>query len=350
MRLSTGIGAPARADVPFASVADTIRAYEQAGLDVVWVAESYGFDAPTIMGYLAACTERLQVGSGILQIYTRTPTLLAQTAAGLDRVSNGRAILGLGVSGPQVIEGLHGVPYDRPYRRTREVIEICRRVWQRDRVEYQGQCYTLPLPPGQGTGQGIALKLNVYPLRSRIPIYVASLGPKNVELTAELAEGWLPIFFVPEKAADIWGAALKRGAAKRLPELGPLEVVAGGPVAIGDDVEHLRDLSRPRLALYIGGMGSRQSNFYNDLVVQYGFPDEAAEIQDLYLAGKKQEAEALVPAALLEATSLIGPCEYVRERIAAFKEAGVTVLNVSPVGSTPPVQTIGQLRNLLDAG
>jgi F420-dependent oxidoreductase-like protein len=349
MRLSTGLPVPARAETPFASVADAIRDYEQAGLDIVWVAESYGFDAPTLMGYLAARTERLQIGSGILQIYTRTPTLLAQTAAGLDRISNGRAILGLGVSGPQVIEGLHGVPYDRPHRRTREVIEICRRVWLREPVEYQGQCYTLPLPPDRGTGQGKALKLNVHPLRSSIPIYVASLGQRNVELTAEMADGWLPIFFIPEKAASIWGEALARGTAKRLPGLGPLDVVAGGPVAIGDDIEHLRDLSRPRLALYIGGMGSRKTNFYNDLVCRYGFEAEAAEIQNLYLAGKKKEAEALVPSALLEATTLIGPREYVRERIAAYKEANVTVLNVAPIGPMLPAETMGQLRTLIDA-
>ncbi|HET6194562.1 MAG TPA: LLM class flavin-dependent oxidoreductase, partial [Acetobacteraceae bacterium] len=236
-----------------------------------------------------------------------------------------------------------------PHRRTREVIEICRRVWQREPVEYIGQCYTLPLPPDQGTGQGKPLKLNVHPLRSRIPIYVASLGARNVELTAEIADGWLPIFFVPEQASTIWGEALARGTAKRLPELGPLEIVAGGPVAIGDDVTSLRDLARPRLALYIGGMGSRTTNFYNDLVCRYGFEAEAAEIQNLYLAGKKKEAEALVPAALLEATSLIGPREYVRERIAAYKEADVTVLNVSPIGPTPPARTIGQLRALIDA-
>ena len=189
MRLSTGLPIPARGEATFSSVADSIRDLERAGLDVVWVAESYGFDAPTLMGYVAARCERLQIGSGILQIYTRTPTLLAQTAAGLDRVSNGRAILGLGVSGPQVIEGLHGVPYDRPYRRTREVIEICRRVWQRDRVEYQGQCYTLPLPPGQGTGQGIALKLNGFSITGQADAVTGCAGGQVANESGILVNG-----------------------------------------------------------------------------------------------------------------------------------------------------------------
>jgi len=216
-------------------------------------------------------------------------------------------------------------------------------------VEYEGTYYTLPLPPGQGTGQGIPLKLNVHPLRPRIPIYVASLGQRNVELTAEMAEGWLPIYFIPEKASSIWGPALKRGLAKRAPELGPLEIVAGGPVAIGEGLEHLRDHYRPRMALYIGGMGSRQTNFYNDLISRYGYEEEAVKIQDLYLAGQKKEAEALVPASLLEAITLIGPRSYVKERIAAYQEVGVTTLSISPIGPTPAVQTIEQLRNLVDA-
>jgi F420-dependent oxidoreductase-like protein len=350
MRLSTGIPVPARGESTFSSVADSIRDLERAGLDAVWAGESYGFDAVSVMAYIAARTERVQIGSNILQIYTRTPTLLAQTAAGLDMVSGGRAILGIGVSGPQVIEGFHGVPYDHPHQRTREVIEICRLVWQRDLLEYRGGSYTVPLPLEQGTGQGKPLKMNTHPLRSRIPIYVASLGPRNVELTSEIAEGWLPIYFIPERSGEIWGPALKRGLAKRSPDLGPLEVVAGGPVAIGEGLEGLRDRWRPRMALYIGGMGSRQTNFYNDLVRKYGFGAEAAEIQDLYLAGRKQEAEAKVPAGLLEAITLIGPREYVRDRIAAYRAAGVTTLNVTPIGPALPAETIAQMRDLIDAG
>src|SRR5438105_12000709 len=188
---------------------------EHAGLDIAWVAEAYSFDAVSYMGYLAAKTERIQIAAGILPIYSRTPTLIAMTAAGLDALSGGRAVLGLGASGPQVIEGFHGVVYDHPVQRTREIIEICRMVWRRDIVAYHGKAYTLPLPPEQGTGLGKPLKILTHPVRDRIPIYLASLGDRSVELTAQSAEGWLPIFFVPERADDIWGAALRRGFTKR---------------------------------------------------------------------------------------------------------------------------------------
>jgi F420-dependent oxidoreductase-like protein len=319
----------------FAQSVDRVVRLEEAGLDVVWVAEAYGYDAATRLGYLAARTRRLQLGSGIFPIYSRTPALLAQTIAGLDELCEGRAILGLGASGPQVIEGWHGVAYDRPVQRTREIIEICRMVWRRKELTYNGRVFTLPLPAEQGTGLGKPLKILTHPVRDRIPIYLASLGERSVELTAELAEGWLPIFFVPEKADSIWGPALRRGLAKRLPELGPLEVVAGGPLAIGEGLEHLREAERPHLALYVGGMGARSKNFYNELIGRYGFEREAAQIQDLYLAGKKREAEALVPASLLESLSLIGPEGYVKDRIAAFKAAGVTLLDVQPIGPDP---------------
>lgn len=322
--------------------------FERAGVDIVWVAEAYGFDAVSMMGYLAAKTERIQIASGILPIYTRTPTLLAMTAAGVDYLSNGRCILGLGASGPQVIEGWHGVPFDRPLQRTREVVEICRRAWRREALTYQGSCYVLPLPPEQGTGLGKPLKLLTRPTRARIPIFIAALGPRNVELAAEIAEGWLPLFFVPEKAALVWGEALARGAARRQPELGPLEVVAGGIAAIGEGLEHLRDLGRPALALYIGGMGARGRNFYNQLVRRYGWEREAELIQDLYLEGRKREAEAAVPTELLAATSLVGPASYIRERLAAYREAGVTVLNVTPVGPEP-LRTVVQLKEWLAA-
>ncbi len=316
---------------------------EQAGLDIIWVAEAWGYDAATLMGYLAARTQRVQIGSGILNIYSRTPALLAQTAAGLDVLSEGRAILGLGASGPQVIEGWHGVPYDRPLRRTREIVEICRRIWRREALSYQGECYTLPLPAEQGSGLGKPLKLLVRPPRARIPIYLAALGARNVELTAEIADGWMPLFYVPEWAALVWGESRARGRAHRSADLGPLEIVAGGPVAIGEGLEHLRDLARPRLALYLGGMGARGHNFYNDLICRYGFPDAAAEIQDLYLAGRRAEAAAAVPAELLEATTLIGSLGYVRDRLAAYHAAGVTILNIEPVGPDP-LATIAQLK------
>ncbi|MEV6964242.1 LLM class F420-dependent oxidoreductase [Hamadaea sp. NPDC051192] len=314
--------------------ADEVAAWEQDGLDVVWVSEAYGFDAPTIMGYLAAKTTRMQIGSAILPIYSRTPALLAQTASGLDAMSGGRAILGIGASGPQVIEGWHGVAYDRPLARTREVIRICRQVWRRETLVNDG-IYQLPLPEGEGTGLGKPLKILTHPVRDRIPIYVASLGDKNVQMTAELADGWLPFLYDPERAGDVWGSALATGGRKRSADLGPLEVVAGGPLAIGPDVAGLRDLARPLIALYVGGMGAKGRNFYHDLLCRYGYAAEADRIQDLYLAGHKTEAAAAVPAELLERTSLIGPESYVRDRVQAYRDAGVTILNVTPLGSDP---------------
>jgi F420-dependent oxidoreductase-like protein len=305
---------------------------EKAGLDIVYVAEAYSFDAVSAMGFLAARTSTVQIASGILPIYTRTPTLIAMTAAGMDYVSNGRTILGLGASGPQVIEGFHGVPYQAPLGRTREIVEICRKVWAReDKLTHEGKYYTLPLPPEKGTGLGKPLKIINHPVRSDIPIHIASLGPKNIELTAELANGWLPIFFMPEKAKEVFGPSLDAGFAKRDPKLGKLDIVAGGMLAVGEDVKSVLDFARPMTALYVGGMGAKGQNFYNALITRYGFEAEAAKIQELYLAGKKAEAEAAVPLELLELTNLVGPESYVRERIAAFVEAGVSVLNVTPI-------------------
>ena len=336
----------------FKESAEQVSELERAGLDLAWVAEAYGFDGVSLMGYLAASTERVQIASGILPIYTRTPTLLAMTAAGVDALSDGRCHLGLGASGPQVIEGWHGVPYDKPLGRTREIVEICRDVWAReDRLVHDGPIYHLPLPEGQGTGLGKPLKIIAHPVRPRIPIWIASLGPKNVEVTAEIADGWMPLFFHPEKAKEVWGDDLARGRAKRSDDLDDLWINAGGLLAIGDDVESLRDLARPMIALYVGGMGAKGRNFYNDLVCRYGFEQEAAEIQDLYLAGKKQEAAALVPEALLEATSLCGPAGYVAEKVAAFAEAGVTHLGVTPIptGDQTPADLIGQVKEMCEA-
>jgi F420-dependent oxidoreductase-like protein len=321
----------------FEESVEQVRALEQAGLDIVWVAEAYGFDGVSLMGYLAARTDTVQIASGILPIYTRTPTLLAMTAAGVDALSDGRCILGLGASGPQVIEGFHGVTYDKPLARTREIIEICRAVWRRERVEHDGPLYHLPLPEGQGTGLGKPLKLITHPVRERIPIYVASLGPKNVQMTAEVADGWLPLFYVPEKANDVWGDDLAAGAADRSSDLDPLEVVAGGTVAFGgpDEAKAIRDFARPMVALYVGGMGARGRNFYNDLMCRYGYEAEAEEIQDLYLDGKKQEAAAAVPDEVLEGMSLCGDEAYVKDRVQAFRDSGVTVLNILPIGPDP---------------
>jgi F420-dependent oxidoreductase-like protein len=325
MRLSTRLGY----GDGFRTLAEQASALERAGIDLFWVAEAYGFDAATQLGYLAARTTRAQLGSGIFNIYSRTPALLAQTAAGLDDLSQGRAVLGLGASGPQVIEGFHGVPYERPVQRTREIIDIVRQVWRRDEVRHHGPCFELPLP----TPLAKPIKILTHPVRERIPIYLASLGDKSVELTAEQAEGWLPIFYLPEKAQMTWGAALERGRARRT--LGPLDIVAGGPLAIGDDLVHLREKERPHLALYLGGMGARDKNFYNALIASYGFEAEAKQIQDLYLSGQKHAAAAAVPAKLLEGLSLIGPASFVRERIEAFRASGVTTLDVQPIGPNP---------------
>ena len=313
------------------------------------MAELYSFDAISMLGFLAAHTERVELASGILPIYSRTPTLTAMTAAGLDSVSEGRFVLGLGTSGPQVIEGWHGVPFDQPVQRTRELIDICRLVWKRETVVYDGKAYQLPLPPDLGTGLGKPLKMINHPVRSEIPIFLATLGPKNVQLTAELADGWLPAFFHPDRATDVFGEDLRIGAEKRDPQRGPLEIVAGGTVSICDEDEaiKLRDLGRPGTALYVGGMGARDRNFYNNVFRRSGYEAEAKLIQDLYLDGKKEEAAAAVPADFLKATALVGDEGFVRERVQAYKAAGVTHLSINPVGPNP-LDLIEKLKTWAD--
>ncbi|MGH3311228.1 MAG: LLM class F420-dependent oxidoreductase [Streptomyces sp.] len=327
------------------TAADEVAKLEAAGLDAVWVAEAYGFDSPTVMGYLAARTERMQIGAAILNVYSRTPALIAQTGAGLDVLSEGRALLGLGASGPQMIEGWHGMPYDKPLGRTRETIELCRRIWRREIIEHHG-ITDMPLPAEKGGRLGKPLKMLNHPVRAEIPLYVAALGPANVRMTAEIADGWLPHLFVPEKAKDVWGAALADGTAKRAPERGPLEISAGTLLAIGPDAAEIRESVRPLIALYIGGMGAKGKNFYNDVARAYGYEEAAEKVQDLYLAGRKREAEAAVPAEFCELVSLCGPEGYVRERIEAFREAGVTMLNVTPVGPDP-ARLIAQVKSWL---
>jgi F420-dependent oxidoreductase-like protein len=314
------------------SFARHVKRLEEAGVGYLWAGEAYTADAVSTLGFLAAVTSTAQIGSAILPLYTRTPSLLAMTAVGLDKLSGGRFILGIGASGPQVIEGFHGVPYDAPVARTREIIEICRSVWRRDRLEHLGAHYQIPLAEGLGTGLGKPLKLIDHPLRERIPVYVASLGPKNVELTAAIAEGWLPLHYWPDRASRVWESALAAGRARREDGLPPLDIVAGGPLAIGDDVEHLRELARPMLALYFGGMGARGRNFYNDVLKRYGYEREAEQIQDAYLSGDRTAATAMVPAELVAGISLVGDKGFVRDRIAAYRESGVTILNVQPVG------------------
>jgi F420-dependent oxidoreductase-like protein len=232
-----------------------------------------------------------------------------------------------------VMEGFHGVPFDAPMGRTREVVEICRQVWRRENVQHDGKHYQIPLPPDRGTGLGKPLHLINHPVRERIPITIAALGPQNVELTAEIAEGWQPVFYYPEKADSVWGDSLRAGSAKRAPELGPLDVMVSASLAIGDDVDDRLAWAKPQLALYIGGMGARGKNFYHNLATRYGFGEVANHIQDLYLAGKKTEAIAAVPDELVRNTSLVGPRGFVKERLAAYAEAGVTTLLVHPLAA-----------------
>ncbi|MCB9379098.1 MAG: LLM class F420-dependent oxidoreductase [Acidimicrobiaceae bacterium] len=336
----------------FHEAVDRVVALEKAGLDVVWIPEAYSFDAISQVGYLAAKTETVEIGTGIVNVYSRTAACMAQTAAGCDYVSNGRFILGLGASGPQVIEGFHGVPYEKPMVRIKEYIESCRMIWRREKFEYSGQTVQVPLPEGQGTGLGKSLKLINHPVRQEIPIWWASLMGLSVTATAQLADGWLPIFFDPEKFHNVWGDELKAGLAKRDPERAPLQISAGGMVAIdesltGEARDRILDFGRPNVALYVGGMGARDKNFYNTICKKYGYEKEAIEIQDLYLDGKKDEAAAAVPKQMLENTNLVGPKSYVKERLAAYKEAGVTILSITPVGGDV-VQTVETLRELID--
>ena len=315
----------------FREAVDRLVELEDVGLDSVNVAELYSFDAISQLGYLAARTNRIHIESGIIQIYTRTPSLTAMTAAGLDYVSDGRFTLGLGASGPQVIEGFHGLRYDAPIGRTREVVEICRQVWRREKVQYQGKHYQVPLPADRGTGLGKPLKIINHPVRERIPVMLAAIGPKNVALAAEIAEVWEPIWFHPGKAHEVWGESLATGKAKRDPSLPELEVALSVPFAVGEGAGKLREHVRPHLALYVGGMGAKDKNFYNELAGRYGFPDEAAEIQDLYLSGRKDEAAEKVPEELVNAVSLIGSEDEVREQVREFAAAGVTQLNIQPI-------------------
>ena len=337
----------------FAAAVDRVVDLEKAGLDVAWVAEAYSVDAVSQIGYLAARTERIELGTGILNVYSRTAAAMGQTAAGLDMVSGGRFILGLGASGPQVVEGFHGVPYEKPMARIREYIDVVRMTLRREPLVYDGKTVQLPLPEGQGTGLGKPLKLINHPVRSSIPIYWASLMPLSVKATAQSADGWLPVFFVPDEFQRVWGDDLKAGQARRDPELGRLDIAAGAMVAIGEEfvgeaADRVHDLSRPATALYWGGMGARDKNFYNTIAQKYGYEEEAIEIQDLYLEGHKNEAAAKVPKDFLERSSLVGPESHVRERLGVWKEAGVSVLNVNLAPGQDEVATMGKLRELVE--
>lgn len=334
----------------FRETVEQVVELEKRGVGIALVPEAYSFDAISQLGYLAAKTSTIELGTGVVPLYTRTPSLLAMTAAGLDYVSDGRFMLGIGTSGPQVMEGFHGVPFDAPLDRTREVVEICRQVWRREKVTFQGKHYQIPLSADRGTGLGKPLKIINPPVREDIPITIAALGPKNVELTAEIANGWQPVFFYPERADDVWGDALRAGKAKRDNALGDLDVMVGVSVAIGENVEDRLQWAKPQLALYIGGMGAKGRNFYHNVATRYGFGEVADRIQELYLSGNKVEAIAAVPDELVRAVSLIGPQGYVKERVDAFREAGVTTLLATPVTADGAeyVDFVAQLQELLD--
>ena len=341
MKISTTIaftGDPAR-------LAKQARDLESAGVDLVWAGEIYGFDLISTLAYLAGQTTTLELMTGIVPVYSRSPTLIAQTAATIDALSGGRFVLGLGTSGPQVIEGWHGVPFAKPLARTRDTIEICRKVWSGDKVVHEGQAYSVPLPEGEGTGLGKPLKFVNRMARQDIPIVIASIGPKNVELTAEVADGWQPIHFVPDRFQQVWGDALAAGSARRDPALGPLDIIAGGPVAIGEGqvVHEAREAARAHIAFYVGGMGARSKNFYNDLFRRYGWEEEAEKIQDLFLSGKRDEATAAVPDEYLDLATLCGPESHVRERLKVYNEVGVTYLNIEPQGEDK-LGTIEQIK------
>jgi F420-dependent oxidoreductase-like protein len=306
---------------------ELVKEAEGAGFDSVWAAEAYGSDAATVLAWLAAQTERIRIGSSIFQMPARSPAMTAMTAATLDQLSGGRMLLGIGTSGPQVAEGWHGQRFGKQLGRTREYVEILRKALARERLEYDGETYKLPLPDGPGK----ALKLTIAPVQERIPIYIASIGPKNTELTGEIADGWLPIFFSPEHV-DGSRELLEEGAGRAGRALGPeFDIAPSVNVAIDDDVDRARDHMRHFIALYVGGMGSRERNFYNLLVQRYGFEEAAREIQDLYLEGKKDEAAAAVPAELIDTITLVGPRDKVRDRLEVYRDAGVGTLIVSPV-------------------
>jgi F420-dependent oxidoreductase-like protein len=303
---------------------------DRLGYAVCWAAEAYGSDAPTVLSWVAAQTERIDIGSAIFQIPARTPAMTAMTAATLDSLSGGRFRLGLGVSGPQVSEGWYGVKFDKPLARTREYVEIVRKAMSRERLSHEGEHWTLPLPGGPGK----PLKLTVHPVREHIPLYIAAIGPKNLEQTGEIADGALLIFPSAEHLEETALAPIRAGREKVGKTLDGFDVCPTVPIALGDDVDGLADLFRPYTALYVGGMGSRQQNFYNKLARRMGYEKEAIEIQDKYLAGDKQGAAAAVPRDLIDSTTLLGSVERIADRMRAYAEAGVTTLSLSPAGLT----------------
>ncbi len=329
----------------------TAKEADRLGYSCVWAAEAYGSDAPTVLAWIGAQTERIGLGAAVLQIPARTPAMTAMTAATLDSLSGGRFRLGLGVSGPQVSEGWHGVRFTAPLGRTREYVAIVRKALARQRVEYAGRHFTLPLPDGPGK----ALKLTVHPVRAEIPVYLAAVGPKNLELAGEIADGWLAIFFSPEHSTDIVASVAagraKAGKGTATDPLAGFDIAPTVPICITDDLEVARQSIAPYAALYVGGMGSREQNFYNRLAIRMGFEKEAALIQDLYLAGRHRDAAAAVPLEFIDATSLIGPPARIADRLSRYADVGVGTLSISFAVATQEerIRTLRTMAEILDA-
>ncbi|HEX2102494.1 MAG TPA: LLM class F420-dependent oxidoreductase [Solirubrobacteraceae bacterium] len=321
---------------------DVVREAERLGYESVWAAEAYGSDAATVLGWIAGQTERIKIGSAIFQMPARSPAMTAMTAATLDQLSGGRMLLGIGSSGPQVAEGWHGQRFARQLQRTREYVAVVRKALNRERLEFHGETLELPLPDGPGK----ALKLTIAPVQERIPIYLAAIGPKNTQLTGEIADGWIPIFFSPEHVGEL-RPLLEEGAARAGRSLDGFDIAPTVNVAIDDDLERARDLMRPFIALYVGGMGSREQNFYNALASRYGFEDAARKVQDLYLDGRRHEAAAAVPDELVDTVTLCGPADRVRERLTVYRDAGVGTLGVTPMAIATG-DRIEQLRRIAE--
>ena len=340
MRLGLNLGywstaQDARDGVALAQEADRL------GFSVAWAAEAYGSDVVTVLTWVAAQTRRIDVGSGIMQIPARTPAMTAMTAASLDALSNGRFRLGIGVSGPQVSEGWHGVRYGKPLERTREYVDVVRRALSRERLTAPGPHYPLPLPDGPGK----ALKLIVHPVRESIPVYLAAVGPKNLELTGEVADGWLAVFYSPDHAKEHL-AAIARGRGDS--GMDGFDVVPTVPMVVGDDVAACAEPVRPYAALYVGGMGSREQNFYNALARRMGYEEAAQEVQDRYLARDYAGAMAAVPLEFVDSTSLLGPKERIAERMRAFADSGVTTLTITAGGASVE-ERVATLRTAVEA-
>lgn len=342
MRLGLNLGY----QTPWSTPKDHLALAQEAdrlGFSSVWAAEAYGSDSPSVLAWLAGQTERIDVGSAVMQIPARTPAATAMTAATIDALSGGRFRLGLGVSGPQVSEGWHGVRFGKPLARTREYVDIVRLALSRKQVAYVGEHYTLPLPDGPGK----ALRLSFHPPRTDIPIYLAAVGPKNLELAGEIADGWLAVFYAPDMAADYVGP-ISRGRAKAGKDITGFDIMPSVPVVVGDDAQMCAELVRWYAALYIGGMGSREKNFYNELAARMGYGEAAREIQDLYLSGQQRDAAAKVPFEFIDRTSLLGPVDRIASRLREYADSGVTTLAVT-LFTGDAESGVETLRNVAEA-